>query len=65
MIPTTKGAMSVTEIFEDLTYTSYKANREAAPDITPKSWEKVYGPEVVAMETRYQADKAIEKARTA
>lgn len=64
-IPTNKGAMTVLGIFDYLTYVSYANNRDSAPDITPNSWKKVYGPEVDSMEARYQAEKAITKARRA
>lgn len=45
-----------------LTYVSYTTNRDAAPDITPERWKKVYGPEVDSMEATYQAEQAISKA---
>lgn len=41
-----------------LTYINYSANRVAAPDITPQSWEKIYGPDVEWMEERFQQEKA-------
>lgn len=50
-------------VFSDLTYLNYACNRDVAPNITPQSWKKVYGQEVDEMEARYQAEKAIAKAR--
>lgn len=54
--------MNALEVFCDLTYINYAANRDAAPQITPQSWKKVYGPEVDLMEERYQAEKSKEAA---
>lgn len=52
----------ITHLFNDLVYCDYVKNRLKAPDITPASWKKVYGPEVDLMEAQFQADQAIEKA---
>lgn len=62
-IPTNYGPLNPLEIIDRLTYISYATNRDAAPHITPNSWEKVYGPEVDSMEAQYQAEKAINQAR--
>lgn len=61
-IPTNRGPMTANAIIADLTYINYAHNRDAAPHITPEGWKKVYGPEVDAMEARYQAERAIAKA---
>lgn len=53
----------ITALMGDLVYKSYAFNRDTAPDISPNSWKKVYGPEVDDMEAKYQAEKAILKAR--
>lgn len=54
--------MHITHLFNDWVYCDYVKNRLKAPDITPASWKKVYGPEVDLMEAQFQADQAIEKA---
>lgn len=46
----------------DLTYRAYEYNRNKAPDITPESWKKIFGPEADEFEARYQADKMIARA---
>jgi len=53
----------ITALMGDLIYKSYAFNRDNAPDISPNSWKKIYGPEVDDFEAKYQADKAILKAR--
>lgn len=55
----TSGLRSIGEILDDLVYASYVANRQAAPGIAPRRWAKVYGPEVDAMEERYQRDQQV------
>lgn len=45
------------DLIGELIYINYAANRDAS-NITPKSWEKVYGEAAVAeFEARYQAEK--------
>lgn len=51
------------KLISELTYINYALNRDAAPGVTPERWKKVYGPEVEAMEARYQAERAILKAK--
>lgn len=55
----------IANLLGDLTYRTYAHNRDTSPDITPRSWKKVFGyAEVDAMEARYQADRAIQKAKS-
>lgn len=56
--------MTPEAVIDELTYISYAHNRDTS-NVTPESWKKVYGPSVDAMEARYQAEKAINKARAA
>lgn len=49
----------ITALMGDLVYKSYAFNRDNAPDITPESWKKIYGPEVDDFEATYQAAKMI------
>lgn len=62
-IPTNKGPMTPAALIDELTYINYRANRGYSPHITPESWKKLYGPATDAMEARYQAELAIEKAQ--
>lgn len=39
----------------ELTYISYRHNREIAPDISAERWETVYA-DAKALETRYQTE---------
>ena len=50
-----KTATSYADLIRNLQYASYRANRIAAPEITPEQWQKVYG-ETGAMERQYQAE---------
>lgn len=52
-------------LVDELVYVNYAANRDCSPDVTPERWKKVYGPSVDEMEARYQAEKAITKAKLA
>ena len=45
------------EAVRDLTYVSYRHNREIAPDVSAERWEKIYA-DAKAMEARYQAEHA-------
>lgn len=47
-----------TEIIDDLTYCNYRHNRRLRPDISPERWVKVYGPNAVAMEERFQEEQS-------
>lgn len=49
------GTSDIGEVVDELTYRSYVANRQNAPDISPERWKAVYGPSVDAMEEKYQA----------
>jgi len=57
--------MRLEDLVIDLMYEAYAWNRDRTPDITPERWKKILGPEVDLMEAKYQADKAIQKARLA
>lgn len=48
---------SLPDLIAQLTYSSYRANRRMAPDITPERWKKVYGDSVDVMEQQYQAEQ--------
>ena len=48
--------MTGRDLVTGLTYASYAANRDYAPHITPKQWQRIYGPAVWAMEARYAAE---------
>jgi hypothetical protein len=50
------------DLMNDLVYAQYALNRSSAPEISPNSLRKVYGPEVDHLEARYQAERAIAKA---
>lgn len=52
-------------VVDELIFINYAANRDCSPEVTPERWKKVYGPSVDEMEARYQAEKAISKARFA
>ena len=44
------------QLVNELTYTSYKFNRQRSPDLTPDQWTKVY-PNVDRLEARYQQEQ--------
>ena len=48
--------LSAKEIIADLTYISYTTQRSLFPYVPPARWILVYGPQVSAMEQRYQAE---------
>ena len=54
--------MSVGEVLSELLYISYATNRDAAPHLTAAQWAPHF-PEAEALEARYQAEKALLKAR--
>ncbi len=62
-IPTNKGPMTPESIVDYLTYCSYRAQRELH-GVSAEMAIKWY-PNGEAMEAKYQADTAIEKARAA
>lgn len=49
-------------LVDELTFISYASNRDAAPHITPERWAPHY-PNAAELEARYQAERAIGKAR--
>lgn len=52
------------EAFENLRYQNYACKRASAPHISPQSWQQVYGHVVYQWEARYQAERAINRARS-
>lgn len=49
-------------LVDELRYLNYASNRDYAPHVAPERWGRIY-PNVRAMEARYQAEKAILKAK--
>lgn len=47
---------SLIDLVDELTYRNYRHNRNISPNITVERWEKCYGPNTQAMETRYQQE---------
>ena len=45
--------MKISELFDELTYRSYRHQREISPKTSPERWAKIFGPSVTAMEERY------------
>lgn len=52
----------IRRLVDELTYRSYRANRNYDPTITPERWRQVYDPEnkgiVEAFEARYQKERS-------
>lgn len=46
------------ELIRDLTYESYKANRDMSPHISVERWGLIY-PNVEQLERRYQEEKRL------
>ena len=57
------GAVTPQQVVDYLVYANYAHNRRIAPDVTPKRWEKVYGPSVWEMEEQFQRETALESQR--
>jgi hypothetical protein len=53
---------NLSPIVQELTYINYACNRDYAPHVEPERWGRIYG-DVREMEARYQAEKAINKAK--
>ena len=50
--------MGADELVSELTYVSYRVNRDRRPDIAVERWKLVYAPgDVDHMEARYQREK--------
>lgn len=60
-IPTNRGPMTPKAVMDELTYSCYASERRRSPHIGPAAWAR-YLPNVPAMEARFQAELAIEKA---
>ena len=54
--------LTVGEALAELLYIGYATNRDQRPDISPERWAAIY-PNAEALEAKYQAEKAITKAR--
>lgn len=50
------------QIVDELTYVNYACNRDAAPEVPAERWVRMF-PNGAVLEARYQAEKAINKAR--
>lgn len=61
-VPTNRGPMKLDDVIADLRYQSYAANRTYAPHIEPRRWARLFG-DITEYEARYQAEKAINRAR--
>lgn len=61
-LPTNKGPMTIDQLVDHLTYVNYACNRDRSPEITAEQWAGIFS-NAAAMEVRYQAEKAINKAR--
>ncbi len=46
----------IPSLIDNLTYSSYKANRGYSPETTPEEWARIYG-DVATMEERFQREK--------
>jgi hypothetical protein len=54
--------LTLNDVIYDLTYINYACNRDAFPDKPVENWARIY-PKAAELEARYQAEKAIGKAR--
>lgn len=61
-VPTNRGDMTPGEVLSELLFISYATNRNQNPEITPARWAAIF-PHAEALEAKYQAEKAIQKAR--
>lgn len=41
---------------DELTYASYRHNRQTSPEIAPEGWRSIFGESVTQFEARYQAE---------
>ena len=59
-IPTNHGMLTANEIISDLTYISYRYNRQRSPEITVEEWAHpmVFGARAYEMEKVLQAEVA-------
>lgn len=48
--------MTPTEIVDELTFRSYRAQRQARPDIQPERWWAIYG-DITALEARFRKER--------
>jgi hypothetical protein len=60
-VPTNRGPMTPKAVMDELTYSAYAHERRRAPHIGPSAWKQFLN-NVDAMEARFQAELAIEKA---
>lgn len=59
-----KNTFTSESLLGELIFINYAANRDTFPEKTPEQWARIY-PNAHELEARYQAEKAIEKARVA
>ena len=50
------------DIFEELDYISYRANRRMAPDVSPERWKQIYK-NVDEMEARFAAENKVDTGK--
>lgn len=44
-------------IIDELTYRSYRWNRQLTPDVKAERWELIFGPQAIDMEARFQRER--------
>ena len=50
------------DIFDELNYLSYRANRRMAPHVAPERWKKIYK-RVDEMEARFAAENKVDTGK--
>ena len=48
---------TISQVLDDLQYTSYATQRDRFPEVSFLAWVKVYGEAALRMENRYMAEK--------
>lgn len=46
-------------LMDEMTFISYRTNRNNSPSTTPEQWAEVYGKHAILLEARYQAEKMV------
>lgn len=50
--------MTYADLIDELTYRSYRWNRQRRPDIPAEKWQRVFGPAAaILLEARYQKER--------
>jgi hypothetical protein len=52
------------DLISELTYRSYKYNRERSPEITIEGWDIVFTPKTEELEARYQKERGENENRS-